>query len=61
MKKYFRDFYGGSASIQLHRDGTATLRVSDGYGERMVKKTYGSERGARIALSKYSDGGEEKK
>ena len=61
MKKYFRDFYGGSASIQIHHDGTATLRVSDGYGDRMVKKTYSSERGARIAMGKYSDGWEERK
>lgn len=61
MKKYFKDFYGGGASIELHRDGTATLRISDGYGSRIHKKTYGSERGARIAMGKWSEGWEERK
>lgn len=59
MKKYFKDMYGASASIQTHRDGTATLAVYCG-GKRS-RKTYGSERGARSALGRMSDTWTEKK
>ena len=50
MKRYFRSIYGATASIQTHRDGTATLTVFCG-GKRH-RKTYNTERGARIALGK---------
>lgn len=59
MKRYFKSIYGASASIQAHRDGTATLTVFCG-GKRS-RKTYGSERGAKIALGKWSDIWEEVK
>lgn len=29
-KQFFKDFTGVTASIETHRDGTATLRVSAG-------------------------------
>lgn len=59
MKRYFRSIYGATASIQTHRDGTATLTVFCG-GKRH-RKTYNTERGARIALGKWSDDWTEKK
>ena len=59
MKRYFRSIYGATASIQTHRDGTATLVVFCG-GKRH-RKTYNTERGARIALGKWSDEWEERK
>ena len=59
MKRYFKSIYGASASIQTHRDGTATLVVFCG-GKR-YRKTYNTERGARIALGKWSDDWTEKK
>lgn len=54
MKKYYRDFYGASASITEHRNGTATLVVFCA-GKR-ERKTYKSVRGAKIAMGKSSDG-----
>ena len=53
MKTYYRDFYGGTASIMVHRDGSATLSV--GCGSKTIRKTYKTERGAKIALGKWSD------
>ena len=53
MKHYYRDFYGASASIEEHRNGSATLRTYCA-GQR-TKKTYSSFRGARIAMGKMSD------
>ena len=61
MKKYFMDIYGGTASIRLNRDGSAALTICDNYGKRILGKCYGSERGAKIALGKYSDEWEEVK
>ena len=55
MKKYYRDFYGSTASIRLNRDGSATLKVADPYGRPCFGKVYGSERGAKIALGKQGD------
>ena len=55
MKKYFKDFYGATASIQTGRDGTAKLMVSAG-GKRIVNKTYNTERGARVAMGRIGDG-----
>lgn len=57
-RKYFKDIYGATASIRIHRDGTATLTVFCG-GKRH-RKTYNTERGARIALGKWSDEWKEK-
>ena len=55
MKKYFRDFYGSTASIRMNRDGSATLKVSDAHGTPVYGKCYGSERSARIAMGKLGD------
>ena len=54
MTKYFKDFYGASASIKVGRDGKARLSISAG-GKRTVK-TYSTELGARIAMGRMSDG-----
>lgn len=52
MKRYYKTgWYGGAtASITTHKDGTATLSIN---GKR---KTYNTERGARVALGKQYDG-----
>ena len=55
QKNYYRDLYGGSASIRECRDGSWLLTVCDGYGGRIHRKSYASARGARIALGKWSD------
>lgn len=57
--KYFKSIYGGTASIRLNRDGSATLKIANGYGKFVFGKCYGSERGAKIAMGKYSDEWEE--
>ena len=56
MKRTYRTgWYGGAtATIHTHRDGTATLTIFGG-GKR-TRKTYNTERGARIALGKQYDG-----
>lgn len=56
MKRYYRTiWYGGAtATINTHSDGTATLTIS-GSGCR-ERKTYSTERGARVALGKRYDG-----
>ena len=54
--KRFRGIYGGTASISVMADGRAKLIVCNGYGDRVINKVYQSERGAKIAMGKASDG-----
>lgn len=57
MKKYFRDFYGCTASILSGKQwDSIALHVRDPYGKLIYTKHYTTERGARIALGKLSDG-----
>lgn len=50
----FRDFYGNSAYIRNHKNGSATLLVY--VGTKLVKRQdYKCERGARIALGRFGD------
>lgn len=56
---YYRDAYGCTASLRTRKDGSAVLKVSDGHGKRFWNVTYMTERGARIALGKLSDGWKE--
>lgn len=53
--KYYRDFYGGTASIRERRDSTWLLTVRTCYGNRIHCKAYPTERGARIAMGRLSD------
>ena len=53
MKRYYKCFYGSTASIQVHKDGTATLRMSA--GNTRTAKDYKTERGAKIAMGRASD------
>ena len=57
MKRTFRTgWYGGAtATIMTHGDGTATLTIRVA-GKCKSRKTYGTERGARVALGKHYDG-----
>ena len=54
MKRYFKDFYGGTASIAETSSGFR-LCVADGHGRRMISKLYKTYRGARCAMGKLSD------
>ncbi len=54
-KRYFKDFYGGSASIGETARGHV-LTVCDGSGRRVLRRTYGTYRGARAAMGRASDG-----
>lgn len=54
MKRYYKDFYGGTASIETYKDGTARLRVSAGT-IRIKNQKYKSEKGARTALGRFGD------
>lgn len=55
MKTYYKDSYGCTASITEHKDGTATLRISDPYGRKIFRATFTSVRGARISMGRQSD------
>lgn len=55
MTKYFRDFYGCTASIRLNRDGSATLKVANAHGKFTYGKCYGSERAAKVAMGRIGD------
>lgn len=55
MKRLFHDVYGCGASLTVHRDRTATLIIRTQRGALILRRTYGSERGARIAMGMYSD------
>lgn len=55
MKKYFRDFYGCTASIRVNSDGSASLKVANAHGKGIYGKCYGSERAAKVALGKLGD------
>ena len=53
MKKYYRGDFGlASASIEIHRDGTATLRVSCA-GKRHTSK-HKNERAAYQAWRRWN-------
>ena len=52
MTKYYRDFYGATASIKAVHAG---YRLTVSAGGKRVTKVYATERGARIALGRWSD------
>jgi len=51
MKKTYRDFCGASASIQPHRDGTATLRVNA--GGKIHRSEHKNEKAAYAAWKRW--------
>jgi hypothetical protein len=57
MKKFYKDFYGCTASIEEHRDGSATLRMVA--GNTRTKKTFKTVRGAKQSMYRASDGWKE--
>ena len=56
MKRYFKDFYGSSASITATRDGSFRLIIRLDNGKLFHRKTYATERGARVAMGRMSEG-----
>ena len=54
MRKYYKAPYGTSASIEVHRDGSATLRMWCGC-KREVRRC-ASETSAKRVLSRWTDG-----
>ena len=55
MIERFRDFYGCSATIIRRRNKTYSLTIRLGTGKLLYKGTYGTYKGTRIAMSKWSD------
>ena len=53
MKKYYKDFYGATASINEKKDGTAELTIV--VGSKRTKKHYANIRGAKIAMGRYGE------
>ncbi len=60
-KRYFKDFYGCTDSIGKTRDGKFRLKVAIPGRTGRINKVYDTERGARIALGRSSDGWNEVK
>ena len=56
MLKIYHDFYGGQAAIRTFRSGAARLTVRTANGKLTHAKNYKTERGARIAMGRLSDG-----
>lgn len=54
-KRYFKDFYGGTASIAETPKGFR-LRCANAHSGRTVNKVYETYRGARTAMGRMSDG-----
>lgn len=64
MKKYYKDFYGSTASIEEINNGSTTfflLKTCCSNGLIRERKHYKTFRGARIALGRMSDGWNEVK
>ena len=54
MTERYRDWYGGTASIRKTVEGVRlTVTVM---GKRILAKTYGTERGARVAMGRVGEG-----
>ena len=51
----FTDFYGCTATIRVCTDGRANLSIRTDKGSLVHAKTYGSYRGAKIAMGMSSD------
>ena len=56
LKEYFEDFYGFTYSLLHNTDGRVLLTARFPSGGLYLSKTYSTERGARIALGKISEG-----
>lgn len=54
MKKKYRDFYGGTASITKVKDGFR-LKICTPHGVCHTDKVYKTERGARNVMGRSSD------
>lgn len=55
MKKHYKDFYGCTASITPVTDGFKLIMKTQ-RGRRIANKVYHTERGAKSAMSRSSDG-----
>ena len=56
MMKTYRDFYGCHACIRVFKNGSARLTIRTSSGSIFHAKDYKSERDARIAMGRLSDG-----
>lgn len=55
-KRFFHDFYGGTATIAPARGGGFRLKMAAKFGPVHTNKVYRTFRGARSAMSRSSDG-----
>lgn len=55
MKLYFKDLYS-TYSIQKHRDGTATVKGRNCYGQLMLNRRCKSVLGAKQVMSRFNGG-----
>lgn len=56
MLQIYHDFYGCMAAIRVAKNGGARLTIRDGNGRLIHAKTYRTERGAKIAMGRLSEG-----
>lgn len=56
LKEFFADFYGFTYSLLHNTDGKTLLTARFPNGSLYLSKVYSTERGARIALGRISEG-----
>ena len=54
--KTFRDFYGNTYRVVIHRDKTAQLTMYSRYGQKLCQQECKSKLGALQVMSRWSDG-----
>ncbi len=56
MLNLYHDFYGNTAAIRVAKSGGARLTVRGRNGGLIHAKDYKTERGAKVAMGRLSDG-----
>lgn len=56
ITEYYKDFYGFTYCLIVNTDGRANLSVRFPRGGLYHAKTYGTRKGARIAMERISEG-----
>lgn len=50
---HYKGDYGFTASVRIHRDGTATLRIWSGYGQLVHNKRHKNQKAAYAAWRRW--------
>ena len=56
MTKRYKDSYGCRSTMEQLPNGKCRMKTWTGNGKLIVDRIYNTERGAKVALSRHSDG-----